>query len=65
MVADCDRDEDAAFIVRACNSHEQLVKAAQAAKAIFERQKWLDTSTDPEALALRQLRTALIAAGVA
>jgi hypothetical protein len=65
IVAECDLDADAAFIVRAANSHEQLVKAAKAAEAVFARQGWLEASTDPEALALRELRAALSTAGVA
>lgn len=44
----------------------ELLAAAEAAKAILGRQKWLDTSTDPEALALRQLRAAIVkATGIA
>lgn len=56
---------DAAFIVRACNAHDELVEAAKSAEAIFARQKWVDGSTDPEAAALRKLRTALASAGAA
>lgn len=65
VVAECEREEDAAFIVQACNSHDQLVAAAKTAAAVFASQKWLDTSGDPEAVALRQLRAALAAAGAA
>lgn len=51
-------------LVRQANAHllgaaEVLLKAAQAAEAILARQNWLDTSTAPEALALRQLRAAI------
>lgn len=49
----------------ACNSHALLVEAAQAAKAVFEAQKWRPTSTDPESVALRKLTEALAAAGEA
>ncbi|MBD8531520.1 MULTISPECIES: hypothetical protein [unclassified Massilia] len=49
----------------ACNSHALLVEAAQAARAVFEAQKWRPTSTDPESVALRKLIEALAAAGVA
>lgn len=53
------------LVVVACNAHALLVEAAQAAKAIFEAQKWRPTSTDPESIALRKLTEALAAAGVA
>jgi hypothetical protein len=32
VIAECDRDEDAAFVVRACNSYEQLVAALRTIK---------------------------------
>ena len=53
------------LVVVACNSHTLLVEAAQAAKAVFEQQKWRPTSTDPESVALRKLTEALAAAGAA
>jgi hypothetical protein len=53
------------LVVVACNSHGLLVEAAQAAKSVFEAQKWRPTSTDPESVALRKLTEALAAAGAA
>ncbi|MBX9612452.1 MAG: hypothetical protein K2X51_12595 [Burkholderiales bacterium] len=37
----------------------ELLDAAQAAAAVLGRQKWLDGSTDPEAVALFKLRDAI------
>jgi len=53
------------LVVVACNVHTKLVEAAQAALAVFEKQNWRPTSTDPESVALRKLIDALAAAGVA
>jgi hypothetical protein len=53
------------LVVVACNSFEKLLAAAKAAEAALARQKWIDTGTDPEAIALRQLREAIAAAGAA
>jgi hypothetical protein len=36
-----------------------LLHAARAAEAVLGRQKWIDSSTDPEAIALRMLRAAI------
>lgn len=48
-----------------CNTHDDLVAAAKAAEAILTKQKWLEGSTDPEAIALTKLRAALTKAGAA
>lgn len=37
----------------------QLLDAARAAEAVLGRQKWLEGSTDPEAVALSKLRAAI------
>ena len=36
-----------------------LLAAARKAEAIFTRANWLDTGSDPEAVALRELRAAI------
>lgn len=36
-----------------------LLAAARLAEAVIARGKWLDTSSDPEAVALRALRAAI------
>ena len=51
--------------VSACNSFEKLLAAAKTAEAVLAGQRWLDTSGDPEAIALRDLRAAITAAGAA
>lgn len=37
----------------------ELLEAARKAEAVLARGKWLDTSPDPEAVALRELRAAI------
>jgi len=58
VIAECDRDEDAAFIVRACNSHEQLVAALREIINYAE-------ACDDDSVELDNARAALAAAGVA
>lgn len=53
------------LVVVACNSFEKLLAAAKIAEAVLAGQRWLDTSGDPEAVALRELRAAIAAAGAA
>lgn len=59
IVAECDREEDAAFIAHACNSHEQLVTALKVAHSAL-----LPANDDPTALgkAVRFITAALAAA---
>jgi hypothetical protein len=51
-------------IARLAAQRDELLSAARAAEAVFAAQKWRDDSTDPEAVALRLLREAIVAAEV-
>jgi hypothetical protein len=56
VIAECEREEDAAFIVRACNSHEQLIQALRDIINYAE-------SCDDDSVELDNARLALAAAG--
>jgi hypothetical protein len=45
IVADCQKQEDAEFIVRACNSHSDLVTAVERLLNCMKLARWEDDDT--------------------
>lgn len=54
-IAECESEDDA----RAVAALPEFVDAAIAAEAVLARGRWIEGSTDPEAVALHKLRAAL------
>ena len=65
----CERAANAEFIVRACNSHDQLVAALWHAEAAlsscYDMTQWPADGTTDQDKALSDVRAALAAAGAA
>jgi hypothetical protein len=55
LIVECETEEDARLIA----ASPDLLDAAQAAEAVLARGRWIEGSTDPEAIALAKLRAAI------